>query len=73
VSDGVEIIESLGEELPIDEEFFDDRIADYAVASSRNRAVNTDIATILAWAGWLLFAGMLFLLALITLTFWSAQ
>lgn len=71
VNDGVDIIEGYREELPTDEEFFEDRIADYAYASSTNRRVNDRVATTLAWAGWLLVAGMLFLLVLIILAFRS--
>lgn len=72
VADGVEIVEGYGEDQPEDEEFFEDRIADYAVASSRNREVNNQTASMLAWAGWLLVVGMLLLLVLFTLAFRSS-
>lgn len=58
VNDGLEIIEGYEGSGPTDEEFFEDRIADYAIASSRNRAVNNQTSAILAWASWLIISGM---------------
>ena len=52
------LIESYEGDGPTDEIFFEDRIADYAVAASRNRAENNRAASILAWAGWLLVSAM---------------
>jgi hypothetical protein len=65
VNDGVDIIEGYGGNLPSDVEFFEDRMVDYAVASSRNRIVNNETATVLQVAGWLLVIGMIFVLVLI--------
>ena len=71
VNDGSSLIDSYVGDGPTDEEFFEDRIADYAVASSRNRNVNNTTASVLAWAGWLLISGMILLLILVTFTFRS--
>jgi hypothetical protein len=64
VNDGEEIIEEFGENIPSDEEFFDDRIADYAVAASRNLRANNETATFLAWASRLLVASMVGLMGI---------
>ena len=66
VNDGVQLIVGYPDKGPSDEKFFEDRIADYGVASSRNRAVNNNTSLFLAVAGWLIIVGMLVLLGLLT-------
>ena len=66
VNDGVQLIVGYPDKGPSDETFFEDRIADYAVASSRNREVNNSTSLYLAIAGWLIIMGMLLLLGLLT-------
>jgi hypothetical protein len=61
VNDGVDIIVGYPDNGVTDEVFFEDRIADYAVASSRNRAVNNQTAVLLAWSSWFIIVGMLLL------------
>jgi hypothetical protein len=70
VNDGVDIVNAYGETEPEDSEFFDDRIADYAFASSRNRAFNNETAVLLAWASWLIIAGMLGVLCIAISALW---
>lgn len=48
-------IKSFGEKQPTDEDFFDKRIVDLAVATSRNSDVNNRIASYLQWCGILVF------------------
>lgn len=67
-TDGVDIINGYGETLPSDEEFFEDRIADYAVASSRNRTVNNRVAAILSGAGVCIAIASLLLFLLIAIS-----
>ena len=62
VNDGIAIIEAYEEPGPTDNIFFEDRIVDYAVASSRNREHNNRTARLLWWASWLLTAGMICML-----------
>lgn len=67
INDGKEIVNDYEGPWPDDEEFFEDRIADYAVASSRNRAINNQTASLLATAAWLIIFGMLLFLAIAVL------
>ena len=71
VNDGVAIIEDYKGSGPTEEEFYEDRIADYAYASSRNRGLNNETAKVLAWSAWLILSGMLVLLVLAILSLWS--
>jgi hypothetical protein len=64
VNDGMDIIGRHEGSEPDDEQFFGDRIVDYAFASSRNRAVNSQTSTLLAWGSWLIIAGMLLVLVI---------
>jgi hypothetical protein len=73
VNDGVDIIGAYGEEDPTDDDFYQDRIADYAVASSRNRGVNNETSTLLAWASRLLIGGMIYLLMISTFALWRVH
>ena len=43
---------------PTDDDFFESRIADYAVAYTRNSAVNDSKANLVSYAGYLLLAGI---------------
>ena len=52
------IIESFGSEPPTDDDFFDDRIIDYAVAYERNSAVNARKARRLRLARYMLLMGV---------------
>jgi hypothetical protein len=61
VADPEQVIEGFGEEAPSNEDFFDDRIADYVVATGRNAAVNDRCARFLEIAVYLLSAAMLLL------------
>jgi hypothetical protein len=69
VADPEEIIRKLGDNPPTDDDFRDDRIADFAVATNKNYAQNNRIAKSLSWASVLILsAGMIqFLLFLIVL------
>jgi hypothetical protein len=58
LNDPQEIIAGFGTSPPEDEDFFDDRIVDFAVAYQRNSDVNDRKATQLTWAGFLLLAGI---------------
>jgi hypothetical protein len=51
-------IKSFGDKPPADEDFFDKRIVDLAVATNRNSAVNNRIATYLQWSGILVFVAV---------------
>jgi hypothetical protein len=70
VNDGVRIIEEATDDGPTDEQFFEDRIVDYAFASSRNRQINNETSSALARAAWLLIAGMIFLVVIAILALW---
>ena len=70
VNDGVRIIEEATNDGPTDEQFFEDRIVDYAFASSRNRQINNETSSALARAAWLLIAGMIFLVVIAILALW---
>jgi hypothetical protein len=56
--DPQDIIAGFGAAPPEDEDFFDDRIVDFAVACQRNVAVNDEKAGQLTGAGYLLLAGI---------------
>lgn len=59
LSDPSEIVEQFEDSPMSDEAFFDQRIADYVVASERNAKVNDDKATKVEVAGYLLLLGIL--------------
>ncbi|MEY9106947.1 hypothetical protein ABH999_003143 [Bradyrhizobium yuanmingense] len=52
------IFENFGDSAPTDEDFFDDRIADYSVACENNSVVNDRKAKTLTVARYLLLAGV---------------
>jgi hypothetical protein len=70
-SDPEEIVKGFGEKPPKDEVFFDDRIADYVVATNRNTKVNNSTAMTLQYASYSLAAAMLLLLVALVFTFQS--
>jgi hypothetical protein len=53
-----DIIEGFGDDPPTDEEFFDDRIIDYALACETNGSVNDRKADMLRYARYLLLGGI---------------
>jgi hypothetical protein len=50
ICDLEELIANFGPEPPADEDFFDDRLVDLAVATNRNSASNDRAARLLGWA-----------------------
>jgi hypothetical protein len=56
--DPEKIIKSFGESPPKDDDFLDERLVDYAVATNRNRTVDNRVANLLSVSSWLLFAGI---------------
>lgn len=52
--DLTEIVKSFGNSPQTDDDFIDQRLGDFAVASKRNAAVNNRVATWLTGASWLL-------------------
>ena len=59
VNDPQKIVDGWKGDGPSNEEFYEDRIADYVVAASRNAEINNQKATMLSVAGWLLVVAML--------------
>jgi hypothetical protein len=59
VCDPVKVIKSSGEEPPSDEDFFDYRIVDYAVASNRNSDKNNARANALWLASFFMLVGVI--------------
>ena len=62
LTDPEDVVNNFGDEPPSNEEFFDDRIADYAVATTRNAAMNDRAARFLEIAVSFLAMAMLVLL-----------
>lgn len=52
------LLQSFGSSPPTDSEFLDDRLADLAVATDRNSIANDKVASLLTYAGILLFAAV---------------
>ncbi len=50
VNDGPDLIDRYGDDWPTEEQFYEDRVADYAVASSINRGLNNQTAGLLSGA-----------------------
>jgi hypothetical protein len=73
VNDGLGVIDKYGDDWPDGTVFYEDRIVDYAVASSRNRRINKQVATQLVWASWMIFVGILYLLAIVTIALWRVR
>jgi hypothetical protein len=57
-NDPIAVINGFGSTPPTDDEFFDARIVDYAVASQQNAIVNDGKARVLAGAGYAILAGI---------------
>jgi hypothetical protein len=72
VNDGPELIEGYGDDWPHDEQFYEDRVADYAVASSINRGLNNVTAGQLSVASWFMAGGIVYLLAIVLYAIWRA-
>ncbi len=64
-NDGIELFESYEENWPDEEQFIRERIADYAVASSRNRERNLNMAKTLTIASFFMMAGILLLFGIV--------
>jgi hypothetical protein len=64
IADPEDIIKNFGQKPPSNEQFFDDRIADYTVAANRNAAANERTARWLSYSGLLLTAAIVLLLGL---------
>jgi hypothetical protein len=60
VADPEEIIEGFSAQPPLDAEFRDDRIADFAVATNHNAHINSANGSRLLLAGWLMFAALMY-------------
>jgi hypothetical protein len=56
VADPEQIIRNFGDDPPLDEDFLDDRIVDYSVATNVNFDVNNKTAIYLQIAGWAVVA-----------------
>ncbi len=59
LADPKEIIESYGEKVPKDEEFFDDRIIEFAASTIKNRDINNSRAIKLKRAAILMLMGVI--------------
>jgi len=64
VADPETIIKNFGDTAPTNEDFYDDRIADYTVAANRNAAANNNTARWLSLSGLFLTLAMVLLLGL---------
>lgn len=71
VADPEDIVNGFGDEAPSNESFFDDRIADYVVATVRNSAMNDRAARFLEIAVLFLAAAMLMLPVILSLGFFK--
>jgi hypothetical protein len=67
VADPEDVVKSFGKKPSVDDSFFDDRIADYVVATSRNAAANNKVARFLTIAVSFLLAAMLLLLVILSI------
>lgn len=69
VADPQKVVDSFGDTEPTNKDFFDDRIADLTVATSRNSAVNNSVANILLYASLCLAFAMFVLLTSLAFSF----
>ena len=60
VADPEEIIAGFSAQPPVDADFRDDRIADFAVATNHNARINSANGSRLLIAGWLMFAALIY-------------
>lgn len=65
IADPEQLIDDYEDEWPDNEQFFEDRIADYVVATNRNRDTNNRAANYLQGAGLGLVAAMAIIVAMI--------
>jgi hypothetical protein len=66
IADPREIIERFGDAPPSNDDFFDNRITDLAVATNRNSAANDKTAWALNWASICLFGATLVLTVMLS-------
>lgn len=72
VNDGPLLLRTYGSEWPTSEQFFEDRVADYAYASSINRELNDATVRYLAWASFCLLVGVVYLLGIVMYAIWRS-
>ena len=70
VSDGLELVERDSTHWPTNEKFYEERVADYAEASTENRRINMETARLLAAASWLMSSGILVVLVMVVVAIW---
>jgi hypothetical protein len=68
-----EEIKSFGATAPSDSDFFDKRLADFAVATERNSKQNNRVAKLLQSAAWLLFLAVLLQIVIFGVIFTHAK
>lgn len=73
VNDGAKIISDYGDDWPTQEQFYEDRLVDYAFASSTNRSLNNQTARFLSLSSWFMASGMVYLLGIVLFAIWRAQ
>lgn len=72
VNDGPDLVTLYSDEWPSEEQFFGDRIVDYAFASSVNRKSNNKTAAQLTHAGLWIGGAILYLFAIVVYAIWRA-
>jgi hypothetical protein len=72
VNDGPKVIREYEGGWPGEAQFLEDRIVDYAFASSRNRDLNKT-ASLLAWASRSMAVGILVLVAIVIFAIWRSR
>lgn len=70
VTDGPKLLETYEDDWPAEAQFYEDRVVDYAVASSINRELNNESAAILEWASWCMAVGVVYLLVIVLYAIW---
>ena len=73
VNDGAQIISEYGDDWPTEEQFYGDRLVDYAFASSTNRTLNNKTALFLSWSSWFMASGIIYFLGIVLFAIWRAQ
>ena len=73
VNDGAELILDYGDDWPTHEQFYEDRVVDYAFASSTNRSLNNQTGRLLSWSSWFMASGIIYLLGIVLFAIWRAQ
>lgn len=73
IADGAQLIMEYGADWPTQEQFYEDRVADYAFASSTNRGLNTTTAKLLSGASVFMASGIIYLLVIVVFAIWRAQ